>query len=130
MDIKKQILDADDRTMEPIDLPLWGSPPVYVMALSGAERDAFEASLWEQRGKKQVQNIHNARAKLAVLCLVDANKQRVFTDADAPALGRKSGDHLQQIFEKAKRLSRMSNGDIEELVGNSNGDQSEGSASA
>ena len=45
--------------------------------------------------------------------------KRVFTDDDADALGAKSAKPMQRLFSVARRLSALSEDDIEELVKNS-----------
>ena len=117
-DIKAQILAADDLQLEAIDLPTWGSPPVFVRVMTGTERDNFEQSMIDQRGKSFAQNLANIRAKLAALCLVNASGERVFTDAEIEQLGGKSSVELNRIFEVARRLNHLSNGDIDELAKN------------
>lgn len=118
MNIREQILNAEDRELEPIDLPKWGSPEVFVRVMSGTERDDFEASMIQQRGKNVTQNLTNIRAKLAVRCLVDKEGKRVFSDDDAVELGKKSCSMLQLVFEKARDLNKLSNEDVEELAKN------------
>lgn len=108
------ILGADDLEYEELDVPEWGGT-VRVRSLSGAERDAYEASMRLQRGKEFIANMANIRAKLVAKCVVDENGERIFTDNDAPALGEKSASALDRIFEVAARLSRISDEDVEEL---------------
>jgi hypothetical protein len=122
MSIRDQILGANDRVREPIDLPAWGSPAVFVTVMSGTDRDAFEASIVSGKGKDVTQNLENVRAKLAVRCLVDADGARVFSDADAQLLGQKSAAELQKVFDVARKLNRLSDTDIDELAKNSSGD--------
>jgi hypothetical protein len=97
--------------------------------LTGAERDDFEASVVEQRGKKTRLNMQNFRAKLVVRAAINGDGQRLFSDKDAPLLGRKSAAALQRVFEVAQRLSGLSDEDVEELVGNFDEGQSDNSIS-
>ena len=55
---KKAILAAQDIPTEPVAVPEWGGE-VLVRGLSGADRDAFEASVVEQKGKKTEYNLRN-----------------------------------------------------------------------
>ena len=118
MGIRDDILSADDSDLEEILIPKWTAEPLYVCVMSGTDRDAFEASMIVQRGKSQAQNLSNIRAKLAVRCLVDKDRNRIFSDDDADALGKKSGAELQRVFEVARRKNRLSNEDVEELAKN------------
>lgn len=124
MDLRETILAADDLPREKVDVPEW-SCAVYVRALTGAERDAFEASVI-QDGKATLDNI---RAKLVVRSVVDDAGARVFTDADAAALGAKSGKALNRLFPVAQRLGGLTEADVRELAGNSVPGPSDGSTS-
>jgi len=124
------ILAVEDLEVEDLEVPEWKGT-VRVRALTGAERDDYEASMHQQRGKNNyVRNLANVRAKLVVRCVVDEDGKRIFTDQDANALGKKSAAALDRIFEVAARLSRLSEEDVEELAGKSESDQSESSPSS
>ena len=110
------ILAVVDLPMELVSVPEWGGE-VNVRGLDGKDRDAFEASLVMQNG--EAVNLANIRARLAALCIVDEAGERLFSDADMAALGRKSGAALDRVFSVAQRLSGMSDAAVKELQGNS-----------
>jgi len=120
------ILGAEDLPRELVEVPEWGGC-VYVRALTGTERDAFEASVVEQRGKSTKMNLRNIRAKLVALTVVDEEGTRLFSDADVKLLGQKSAAALDKLFEVAQRLSGLRDEDVEELAKNSDGVLSEDS---
>ena len=120
------ILQADDLPTEDVEVPEWGGT-VRVRGLTGAERDAFEASIVEQRGKKTHFNMVNLRARLVALSVVDEDGKRVFSDSDVKALGHKSAVALQRVFKAAQRLSGLTAEDVEELAKNLESDQSDDS---
>jgi len=122
---KDDILRADDLPREEVDVPEWGGA-VFVRTMAGVERDAFEQSIADESGR----NLTNLRARLAVLTVVDADGARIFADADADALGKKSAAGLSRIFDVAQRLNALTNSDVEELEKNSAGGQSADSNSA
>jgi hypothetical protein len=126
---RDQILEAKDLETREVDCPEWGGS-VLVKALSGRERDAWEASLVQMRGKQQVPQLGNIRAKLVARCVVDENGERLFTDADIKALGEKSAAALDRIFDVASEMSGISEKDIEEIEGNSDGALSAASTSS
>jgi hypothetical protein len=67
------------------------------------------------------------RAAVVALCMVDERGERLFTgDEGVAALNRKAYEGLEEAFEVAARISRLSKADQEELVGNS--DAAPGSA--
>lgn len=127
---RDQILTADDIQREVVSTPEWGGD-VMVQGLNGTERDQFEAGVVEQRagkGNKARLNLHNIRAKLVARTVVDPETgQRLFSDADIVALGKKSAVALNRVFEVAQRLSGLKDEDIEELAKNSENGQSEDS---
>jgi hypothetical protein len=111
------ILQAQDLPQERVSVPEW-SGEVIVRGLTGAERDQFEQSIVEQRGKNTRMNLRNIRGKLVALCVVDEEGNRIFRDEDADALGKKSAAALDRVFSVAQRLSGLRNEDVEELAGN------------
>lgn len=133
---REQILSAQDLEKELVEVKEWGGA-VYVRALTGAERDAFEQSLVEERvvgrGRRQettrTVNMRNARAKLCALTICDEDGNRLFSDADVKELGRKSAAALTRVYEVAARLSGLTDEDMEELTGNSDDDPSGGLSS-
>lgn len=127
---RNQILAAPDIKTERVEVPEWGGE-VLVRGLNGAERDAFEASIVEQRGKKTEFNLRNVRARFVALCCVDEAGQRLFAEGDVQALGRKSARALSRVWDKARELSGLTDDDVEELTKNSEpSDQSADSISA
>lgn len=112
---RENILAADDLGRELVNVPEWGGD-VYVRGLTGKERDQFEASMIDQRGKSQTVNLQNIRAKLAGLSICDENGKRIFTDADLAALAGKSALALNRVFEVARRLSGLGDDDVKELT--------------
>lgn len=102
---------------EAVEITLNGrTASVWVQGMSGTERDAWEKSLIRGRGKRREVNTENVRAKLAAKCLVDKpGGARLFTDDQAALLGNLPVAALNPIFEKAQRLSGVSDDDIDEL---------------
>lgn len=126
---RDQILEAKDLETREVDVPEWGGT-VLVRALSGTDRDAYEASLVQIRGKQQVPNLANIRAKLVARAVVDEDGNRLFTDADIKALGQKSAAALGRVFTVAAEMSGLDDKDIEEIEGNSDAAQSGASTSS
>lgn len=111
------ILGANDYRFEDVDVPEWGGV-VRIKALTGAERDKFEASTIETKGKSQKANLSNLRAKLVVWSAIDANGDRLFQPYQIDELGRKSAAALDRCFSVAQKLSKISDADVEELTQN------------
>ncbi len=110
------ILGVDDRATEVVPVPEWGGD-VIVRALSGAERDAYEASLVTvRRDGSQRFNMENIRARLAAMSIVGEDGERLFSDQDIKALGSKSAQALDRVFDAARKLSGLSDEDVKELA--------------
>lgn len=129
----EEILAADDRRYRLVETPEWGGE-VIVRSLSGSERDRFENSLVQIRGKDRVMSTIDIRAKLCALAIVDPNEvsapRQLFTEAQVAALGAKSATALARVYDVAAELAGISEADIEELSGNSDPASSDGSSSS
>ena len=113
---KEDILKAEDRTTEEVDVPEWGGS-VLVLGMTGRERDAYEVSLRDQRtGQRRPDALSNIRAKIVVRCVVDDDGNRLFTEADIAALGEKSAAAIDRVFDVAARLSGLSDDDQGEMT--------------
>ena len=112
---KEIILKADDLKKELVNVPEWGGD-VYVRGMTGADRDKFEASIVQTRGKDQTLNMVNIRAKLASMTICDEKGNRIFTETDVKDLSNKSAHALQRIFVVAQKLSGIGDDDVKELA--------------
>ena len=111
---REQILAANDRPSEEVDVPEWGGS-VRVASMSGTTRDRFETSIVTAAGETDLTNM---RAKLVAACVVGEDGLPLFTQADVEALGHKSAVALERVVQVAQRLNRMGNKALEELRGN------------
>lgn len=115
--LNRDILQRRDVKVEEIHVPEWDMY-VRVKALSGKERDAFEASIVQVQGRQTSLNMANIRAKLVALAVVDEDGNRVFSDDDVDALGELNASALDRIFTVALRLSGLSQQDLAEMTQN------------
>lgn len=106
----------------------WGGGPFFIHELDGFARDEWEGAVRT--------DIEHARVITIIRTLFHADGTRVFKDEDADALrggpGRRgqSGRLLARLSEKARRLNRLGEEDVEIAKGNSEPDRSEDSVSA
>jgi hypothetical protein len=114
---RQQILEADDTKYETVECPEWGGD-VRLRSISGSKRDQYEQSLVEQRGNSRQMNLRNARAKLIILCAVDEDGRPLFTSEDLRQLGSKNAAPLDRLFDAARKLTGMSDNDVEKLTEN------------
>ena len=75
---KSEILAQNDLKTEDIQIPEWGGAWVRVRTLNASERDWFEASTVERRGKSVTTNLRNIRARLCLLGTPDGVKTLSF----------------------------------------------------
>lgn len=124
---RDEILDIEDLKREEITVPEWGNKLILVRELTAEERDAYEASLMDARkiGRKTEfhPNLKNVKAKMVVKCIITEDGQRVFTDMDATAVGKKSASALSRICDVIERLSGLDEKSKAELEGNSEAGQ-------
>lgn len=125
MSLRDEILAVDDLDVREVKVPEWNQI-VWIKALSGKERDAYEQSLVQLRGDEPIPNMGNLRAKLVARALADEDGKRVFTDQDINALGGKSAVVLDRLFDIAAKMSGLNRDDVDELAGNSGAVQSGG----
>lgn len=125
---KEQIVSINDITTETVSVPEWGGD-VLVKVMTGTERDAFESSIFEQKGKDIQKNLGNLRAKLVSKCLVDEKGNRLFADKEIEIIGKKSAKVLDKIYEVCVKINGIGPKDVEELTKNSEGELKDGSIS-
>lgn len=112
-DLRAAILGSDDLPREPVDVP-WdlGGEKLYIRGLTGDEKDAWMARMMPAGELKWAEG---ATADLVVRTLVDEDGERVFSNGDAKALGSKGAAILSPLFDKALRLSGLSEDTEQEL---------------
>ena len=111
---KDAIFKADDIKTEELFIPEWKGS-VFVRSVTCSERDDLEMQFVN---KKESKDKMLFRAMWVVATCVDADGNRLFTEADIDTLGTKSGKAMGRIFNKAQELSGMSDKDVEELEKN------------
>ena len=112
---KKAILNSDDLPREEVVVEQWGGS-VWVRTLTGTERDQFEASCVQSKGKNRSVNMENIRARLCVLTICNETGERLFDARDIDALGKKSAMCLDLIFAFSQKLNGLGSDDVESLA--------------
>lgn len=123
MSLRDDILAIDDLPTESVEVPEWGVT-LAVRSMTGAERDRYEMDLMQdqQKAKKNGKEFGftNIRARLVVMCTVDADGKRVFHDDDVERVGRKSSAAIVRLYDAASKLNAISDEEVAELAGESN----------
>lgn len=108
---------------------------VFVRQMTGRERDRFEQSLLKEvmdtKGQFEFKrSLDDFRAKLAVYTICDEEGNNLLRPEDVPILSQNmSAARLELIVNKAQELNRISEGDRENLIKNSEAVQSANSTS-
>ena len=99
-ELRALIAGTSDARTKPIEIPEWGSPPLYLRTITGAERAKFEQSV--EAGRKG-----SIRERFTALVLADESGNRVFSDSaeDAAILAEKSGAVLDRICDEGMRFN-------------------------
>jgi len=122
MSIRDQILNADDKEIKEFSLPRVGK--IYLRTITGKERDDFEKSMYEMRGKDikfKDKALDNLKARFLVLCICEKDGTRAFSDAreDIESIGSLSARTVDFLFTEAQKMNALSEDDVQELLGNS-----------
>ena len=114
------ILALDDLPEEWVDVPEWNGR-VRVVGLTGTERDRWEelrmVDKRDAKGKvKRQMDLTNFRASLVAMSVrMPDDRAKCLFEGQVPALGKKSAAALERVFDVARRLSRLTDEDIDEL---------------
>ncbi|MDT0270253.1 hypothetical protein RM844_28680 [Streptomyces sp. DSM 44915] len=117
---RDQITAADDLAHEDVPVPEWGGT-VRVRALTGQERDAWEASMLRlgPNGSVQARSTKGVRVGLVARTVIGEDGERLFTDKDMAALNEKSAAVIERLAAVARRLSGIGKEAAEEAAGKS-----------
>lgn len=104
---KDQILEAVDLKTSEVKVPEWGGS-VRVRTMSGADRDAWEASMVvvQPDGSRRA-NMESMRAKLVALTVVGEDGNPLFCLDDVARLTQKSAAALDRVFDAAQKLNGL-----------------------
>lgn len=105
---REAILAAADLPRELLEVPEWGGS-VWVGTMSGLARDEFEQA---------IRDGGNGRALVASFCIQDEQGNRLFSAADAEALGAKSAIALTRVVRASLKLNKLGDLAIEDAKGN------------
>jgi len=109
---KDQILAAEDLPFRDVDVPEWKGT-IRVRTMTGGERDAFEASIYDTDKDGVKLNRNDFRAKLLSKVIVDENGTRLFTDKEIEKLSGKSAKAIQRLFDVAQEINGISKAEQE-----------------
>lgn len=103
--LKKKILDIADIKEAVIHVKEWNLD-LTIRALSAIEHQTIQIMLVEQEPGWQIRTV-------AFGVVSTDTGERLFSDMDLTALGKKSIDAIEYIYDQIAKLSGMREGDIE-----------------
>ena len=113
---REELIARATLRIEEVAVPQWDTT-VRVRELSAIDKDKLQMSMVDMSkvgengasdGAVSQSSLIGIRAKLVCYCVVDEDGERIFTDADLPAIGEMPAEPLEPIFDVAMRLSGMS----------------------
>lgn len=106
---KEEILAAPDLKTKTVEVPEWGGT-VKVSQVTAADRCELQGMLLDDTGKpKSAAEINRMMTiGLCAMACVDENGNKLFTQADIEAFGKKSSNAIDKIFAAADELNGIS----------------------
>lgn len=131
---REALLQKDDLKIEKVEL---SKGYVFVREMTGHEKDVWEQSMLKQKpsgnknkGVEYETTLEDFRAKLAVVTVCDAEGNLLFKPEDARVLNKMmSATNMERIVTAAQKLNAISEQEKEELLKNSEADQTDSSNS-
>jgi len=131
---REALLQKDDLKVEKVEL---SKGYVFVREMTGHEKDVWEQSMLKQKpsgnknkGVEYETTLEDFRAKLAVVTVCDAEGNLLFKPEDAKVLNKMmSATNMERIVTAAQKLNAISEQEKEEILKNSEADQTDSSNS-
>ncbi len=127
---REETLAADDIETRDLYTPEWGGW-MRIRTLTAYEKDELEVGMVLATTNGQVgkgKRIDNIRARFVAAAAIDQKDEKLYSDSDVAALGKKSAPALSRIFAAVKEMNGISDDDVEEMEKNFGGGQSDSSA--
>ena len=112
---REAILAASDLPQTQVEVPEWGGV-VTVQCLSGTDLAAWQDSQGE--GIKTGSDGIKVMVSLIIRCALDADGNRLFTDAHTDALMAKGMTAFRRVFRAALKVNALTRGEVEVLEKN------------
>lgn len=103
---KSAILAAQDLKHRDVEVAEWGGT-VRIRCMTGNERNEYEAEVLGAHKADDHGRMAALRHKLLAFTIIDESGERVFSDADLEALGKKSKDVIERLFTVAQEVSGL-----------------------
>jgi hypothetical protein len=109
---RDDILAARDLPTEEVPVPEWEPEgAVLVRSLSAAEWIEVGRQTMNSGGATDNEKMLDLMVKIPAMCIVDERGDRLFSDADLEALGKKNPLPLKRVMDVVQRLSDLDRAD-------------------
>lgn len=118
---RDDILGSTKLPTEIVPAPEWGGA-VTVRGMTGMERGRYETSAMQLTGNdkggvdSKIVNPELLRMRLVSICTIDGDGKQLFSEADLLVLGQLNAAPLERIASAARRLSGLTEKDMESLT--------------
>lgn len=116
---REEILGMEDRKVEVLKVKAWGGKIVSIRPMTGHCREEIEVLMMSEAGDDRTKNWMNLRAKVIVRSVCDDKGELLFTEADVAALSGKHCAALDEMWVKARAISKLDADDVKALTKNS-----------
>jgi len=131
---REALLQKDDLKLEKVEL---SRGFVFVREMTGHEKDIWEQSMLKQKpsgnkgkGTEYETTLEDFRAKLAVVTVCDESGNLLFKPEEARTLNKMmSASNMEKIVTVAQKLNAISEQEKDEIIKNSEADQTDNSNS-
>jgi hypothetical protein len=131
---REDLLQKDDLKVEKVEL---SKGYVFVREMTGHEKDVWEQSMLKQKpsgnknkGVEYETTLDDFRAKLAVVTVCDADGNLLFKPEDYRMLNKMmSASNIEKIVAVAQRINAITQEEKDEILKNSEADQTDNSNS-
>ena len=89
-----------------------------IRSLTERERSEYEAGFLDRSGKARTSKLVEAKVRLIVLCLCNAEGLQLLSDGDAAGLGGIDSTVSNKLFDECQTHCGFSEADVEDLVKN------------
>jgi hypothetical protein len=114
------ILGAQDIECERVEVPEWGGV-IYIGLMNAEARDEYERGLISDERDKDggvIMDYSNMRAKLVAATVADKNGNRLFSESQINALGKKSSAVMVRLYDIAAKINLLNDDGIEQAAKN------------
>ncbi len=112
----EDILGVDDKRIKEVEVPEWGGS-IFIRTFAGFERDLFTKSILDKKTGNPTE-LGNFRAKTLALGICDQGGNRIFTNSQIEALGKKNSAVIERLFMEINKLNGLTPEEVVEITEN------------